>query len=265
MSAMTGIWDLRAMAGSASASSWLGQATRTMSQPVAVSSAICWSVALTSEVSVVVIDWTEIGESLPTPTEPTLIWRVLRRGARTGGGRAGMPSETEEPTAVMAPSYGRGRRIPAPTASGRQPPGSAQVQGYDEVGHDQDHAHHEHREAHDVGDRQQLGDVDVTGVGTTAEPGDAALEALVEGAGDVAAVERQQRHEVEHADEEVEARDQEEQRDELVGQRKRIARGGLACEPAATDDRDRAGRVALLEPDDRAADLVDLDRQLGQG
>ena len=33
MSAITGICDLRAMAGSASASSWLGQATRTMSQP----------------------------------------------------------------------------------------------------------------------------------------------------------------------------------------------------------------------------------------
>ena len=33
MSAMTGICDFRAMAGRASASSWLGQATRTMSQP----------------------------------------------------------------------------------------------------------------------------------------------------------------------------------------------------------------------------------------
>jgi hypothetical protein len=33
MSAMTGIWDLRAIAGSASASSWDGTATRTMSQP----------------------------------------------------------------------------------------------------------------------------------------------------------------------------------------------------------------------------------------
>jgi hypothetical protein len=61
------------MAGNASASSVLGQATRTMSQPAAVNSAICWSVALTSEVSVVVIDWTEIGDSLPTPTDPTLI------------------------------------------------------------------------------------------------------------------------------------------------------------------------------------------------
>ena len=88
---MTGICECCAISGSASASSWLGQATRTMSQPVAVSSAICWSVALTSEVSVVVIDWTEIGDSLPTPTLPTLIWRVLRRGASTGGGAAGMP------------------------------------------------------------------------------------------------------------------------------------------------------------------------------
>ena len=111
MSAMTGICDFCAIAGSASASSWLGHATRTMSQPVAVSSAICWSVALTSEVSVVVIDWTEIGESLPTPTEPTLIWRVLRRGARTGGGRAGMP----RPTDVMASSYGPGPRRPDST------------------------------------------------------------------------------------------------------------------------------------------------------
>ena len=60
MSAMTGIWLCLAISGSASASSCDGTATRTMSQPVAVSSAICCSVALTSEVSVVVIDCTEI-------------------------------------------------------------------------------------------------------------------------------------------------------------------------------------------------------------
>ena len=66
MSAITGICDFFAMAGSASASSWLGTATRTMSQPVAVSSAICCSVALMSAVSVVVIDCTLIGASPPT-------------------------------------------------------------------------------------------------------------------------------------------------------------------------------------------------------
>jgi len=41
MSAITGIWDLRAMVARASASSCVGTATRTMSQPVAVSAAIC--------------------------------------------------------------------------------------------------------------------------------------------------------------------------------------------------------------------------------
>src|SRR4029450_149854 len=91
MSAMTGIWDFLAITPKASASSWLGTATRTMSQPVAVSSAICCSVALTSAVRVVVIDCTLIGASPPTATLPTLIWRLLRRGARVGGGRVGRP------------------------------------------------------------------------------------------------------------------------------------------------------------------------------
>jgi hypothetical protein len=103
MSAITGIWDLRAIAGSASASSWLGQATRTMSQPEAVSSAICWRVALTSEVSVVVMDWTEIGCSLPTPTGPTCSCRVFRRGARVGAGVDGIPRETLTTSSIHLP------------------------------------------------------------------------------------------------------------------------------------------------------------------
>ena len=71
MSAMTGICDFLAIAGRASASSVSGTATRTIWQPAAVSSAICWSVALMSAVLVVVIDCTLTGESLPTPTPPT--------------------------------------------------------------------------------------------------------------------------------------------------------------------------------------------------
>src|SRR5829696_5459492 len=62
-----------------------------MSQPVAVNSAICCSVALMSAVSVVVIDCTLIGASPPTSTLPTLICRVCRRAARVGGGRVGIP------------------------------------------------------------------------------------------------------------------------------------------------------------------------------
>ena len=53
MSAMTGICDFLAIAGSASASSVSGTATRTIWQPDAVSSAICCSVALMSAVLVV--------------------------------------------------------------------------------------------------------------------------------------------------------------------------------------------------------------------
>ena len=68
MSAITGICDLRAIAGSASASSCDGTATRTIWQPAAVSSAICCRVALTSAVSVVVMDCTETGASPPTGT-----------------------------------------------------------------------------------------------------------------------------------------------------------------------------------------------------
>src|SRR5256885_10398078 len=94
MSAMTGICDFFAMAGSASASSWLGQATRTIWQPEAVSSAICWSVALTSAVRVVVIDCTEIGAPPPIFTPPTSICRVRRRGANGCTGTSGIPSDT---------------------------------------------------------------------------------------------------------------------------------------------------------------------------
>src|SRR6202034_1131108 len=88
---MTGIWLLVAIAASASAASWRGHATRTMSQPVAVSSAISCKVELTAGGFVAHIDRTEIGLSLPTPTSRTISWRVLRRGASVGAGAAGIP------------------------------------------------------------------------------------------------------------------------------------------------------------------------------
>src|SRR3954465_10988335 len=136
MSAMTGIWLLRAIAGSASASSWLGQATRTMSHPDAVSSAICCSVALMSVVGVVVIDCTETGKSLPTPTLPTWICRVLRRGARTGGGRGGMPRET-----LMGP-FSTLRRAPPNGGPVTSPATSAEeLDRLDDVGVDEQHRH----------------------------------------------------------------------------------------------------------------------------
>jgi hypothetical protein len=119
MSAITGSCDLAAMAGSASASSWLGQATRTMSQPAAVSSAICCSVALTSEVSVVVIDCTEIGCSEPTPTLPTCSCRVFRRSARVGAGGTGMPRETLTNSSIPTTTAGGRSRCPEALRHGR--------------------------------------------------------------------------------------------------------------------------------------------------
>src|SRR6476619_2389700 len=163
MSAMTGIWECWAISASASASSWLGHATRTMSHPAAVSSAICWRVLLTSEVSVVVIDCTEIGWSLPTPTLPTWIWRVRRRGASTGGGAAGMPRLIS----VMT------QRLPAHRCASRR-----DVDGYDEVADDQHDAHDQQARGDAVGDREQLGDVDVAGVGPSAQPGHPAPHGL---------------------------------------------------------------------------------------
>src|SRR5690606_33275128 len=128
MSAMTGICDFFAIAGSASASSALGTATRTMSQPDAVSSAICWSVALMSVVGVVVMDWTLIGASPPTSTLPTLILRLARRGARTGGGAAGIPRLMGTLTPLVSPA---GR--PTPHVGGVRdvtfPPGPAHLRG----------------------------------------------------------------------------------------------------------------------------------------
>src|SRR6476619_2252060 len=92
IAAITGIWDLRAIAGSASASSVDGTATRTIWQPDAVSSAICCSVAFTLAVRVVVIDCTETGAPPPTGTEPTMIWRDCLRSASGAGGTGGLPS-----------------------------------------------------------------------------------------------------------------------------------------------------------------------------
>src|ERR671932_2633904 len=75
MSAITGIGDRRTSFGSVSASSVLGTATRTISQPAEASAAICAVVASTSCVFVRVIDWTATGAPPPTGTPPTVIWR----------------------------------------------------------------------------------------------------------------------------------------------------------------------------------------------
>src|SRR3954462_3195768 len=180
MSAITGICECRAISGSASASSVSGTATRTIWQPVAVSSAICCSVALTSAVFVVVIDWTLTGKALPTPTPPTWSCRVLRRGASTGGGGAGMPSSTG---IAMAPSIPRNRiraggGAVTSSAAGR----SAQRDRVDDVGDEQQRRQRQEQPGDDVGDGHQARDVERPRVGPAPEPGHGRPRLLVEGA-----------------------------------------------------------------------------------
>src|SRR4051794_14905606 len=89
MSAITGIGEKRTMRPSASASSFFGTATRTISQPAEASAAIWAVVASTSCVFVSVIDWTTTGAPPPIVTSPT---RICARLAITVKCRD-MPSE----------------------------------------------------------------------------------------------------------------------------------------------------------------------------
>src|ERR1700693_3887825 len=73
-----------------SAEEWSGTATRMISQPASSSVFIWATVAATSSVLVVVIDWTETGAVPPILTPPTLIslvfflGRIILKGARGG-------------------------------------------------------------------------------------------------------------------------------------------------------------------------------------
>src|SRR6266700_5405677 len=182
MSAITGICDLRAIAGSASASSCDGTATRTIWQPVAVSSAICCSVAFTSAVSVVVMDWTDTGAPPPTGTAclpwPTMIWRDLRRGASGSGGSCGRPRST---VMKMIASLHDMDRIEDVSRGKKEPQPDEQ------------------REDPDA-DRDQLPHVHQAGIGPAAQPGQPGPRPFVDHHGEVTAVQRQQRQQVERAD-----------------------------------------------------------------
>ena len=71
MSATIGTSTWRTMSFSASALSWSGQDTRTMSTPAASARRICATVPATSVVSVLVMVCTVIGAPSPTGTLPT--------------------------------------------------------------------------------------------------------------------------------------------------------------------------------------------------
>ena len=79
MSATIGTVTSRTISRSARFESASGQDTRTISAPACSRAWICSMVALTSVVSVLVIDCTLIMASPPTAAAPTRIWRLFRR------------------------------------------------------------------------------------------------------------------------------------------------------------------------------------------
>src|SRR5580765_7295984 len=79
MSATIGTVTWRTISFNASADSWSGQDTRTISAPARSKACTCSTVALMSLVTVLVIDCTVIGASPPTGTLPTWIVRQARR------------------------------------------------------------------------------------------------------------------------------------------------------------------------------------------
>ncbi len=101
MSAITGSGERRTIFASASASSVLGTAQRTISQPADASAAICAVVASTSWVFVSVIDCTTTGAPPPMATPPTRICSTL-----------GIPGSVE--TALASKAH--------PTAMQERPP-----------------------------------------------------------------------------------------------------------------------------------------------
>ena len=105
MSARTGMRTCALMRERASAASASGTATRTMSQPAASRRRIWATVAATSGVGVLVMDWTVTGAPPPTATPPTVIARVALR--RIGFMR------------LVASRFTRPDRVPGLPAPGR--------------------------------------------------------------------------------------------------------------------------------------------------
>src|SRR6266702_956777 len=161
-----------AISASAAASSWDGTATRTIWQPVAVSSAICCSVAFTSAVTVVVIDWTETGAPPPTGTAclplPTMIWRDFRRGASGSGGSCGRPRSTVMETTASLHEMNR----------------------IEDVSRDEQQPEPDKQREHPDADRDQLAHVHQARGGPAAQPSQRGPHPLVDHHGQVAAVQR---------------------------------------------------------------------------
>src|SRR5215207_2477357 len=118
MSAITGSGESRTICFSASASSILGTAQRTTSQPAEASAAIWAVVAETSRVGVSVIDWTTTGAPPPICTLPTLTLRSLAISAECSRDSAAVSPATNVSTGRFRRMPGKARHPDNGTASG---------------------------------------------------------------------------------------------------------------------------------------------------
>src|SRR5512143_4093165 len=91
---MTGTSTCATMSGTARAASSLLTVTRTSSEPASASARTCATVAATSAVSVLVIDWTTIGAPPPIRTLATSALRVWCLEMRVGSLIAGFAAAT---------------------------------------------------------------------------------------------------------------------------------------------------------------------------
>src|SRR5215467_3188354 len=162
MSAMTGICDLRA---------------------------ICCSVAFTSAVSVVVIDWTDTGAPPPTGTAclplPTMIWRDLRRDASGSWAGWGMPRSI---AMTLVASLDDVNRV-------------------DDICHDQEQSETYQQGKHPDAHGYEPPEVHRAGIGLPPQPGQPGTAPLVDHDGQVPAVQREQGEQVEQTDEDVQRGD----------------------------------------------------------
>src|SRR5262245_46131085 len=248
MSATTGIVDLAAIAGSAAASSVSGTATRTMSQPVVASSAICCSVPLTSAVLVMVIDWTLIGAPPPTATLPTCTCRLRRRPSPAARSVNSSGKATDAPSGDVGVRGALCSRCPAlaKRSEARGEPSSPAEGVPDGVGDVQPHQPDGQRDQQPDDQRRDRRD--------PAQVDRPAGDLLLGQERQVPAVQRRDRQQVDDADHDVELDQQVDEEDPL------LRRGGLPGEPAEADHADRAavarpraapGRLLRLQPVDQ--------------
>src|SRR5207245_5611531 len=157
MSAMIGSGEPFLISIIACAASLVGTATRTMRQLASFRRAISFSVALTSRVSALVMDWTTISAAPPITTSPTRTGTDLRRALMASSQHIVICHQTDQSkqkseTNVVHDLLSSGVDRPAPNQFQHQEGSPAAVQRRE--GQDVGQAEAQAEERHDADNRQ---------------------------------------------------------------------------------------------------------------